>query len=108
MTKNKGKLAFTDAGITYTTGLRGRIGDWAWADVRVSLLDPGKKKTDLERVALIGLLGLAGRKRYTEIVVSTAKGDVDFHVLQDPNRRPLLLARLAEVAPESAGRVEAA
>lgn len=107
LTKGEGTLTFDAEGVAYEKASTHSVYRWPWESTKVSLLDPGRRRVNPEMMLLVGAFSLLGRKKFTAVVVSTAEGDVDFALSQDPSRRTLLLDRILSVAPAAISRVVA-
>lgn len=107
--KGDGRLEFDATGVSYIGFADDARFTWPWSSTRVAFIDPGRKRVDGMTVVAFGVLGaLFGRKRFTEIVVSTAEADIYFVAAADPARRSITAARLADAMGVPADRVRVA
>jgi hypothetical protein len=97
--RTDGRLSFTEEGVSFRMGHVDKTVTWPWESTRVTLLDSGRKKSSKRAMLAFGVAGaLATRKRFTLMVLSSDEGDVDFDVMEDPARLPVMAQRVAEVA----------
>ena len=80
--KTPGRIRLDDGGAAMLFG-HGRSGQFSWSQLtRISFDDPGRTKASLGMIAVFGVLGLAARKTFTLMTLSTGDQDMYFELDQ--------------------------
>jgi hypothetical protein len=86
--------------------LKKRSGGYVWDDVRrISFDDPGRTKASVAAIAMFGLAGLARRRAFTLITVTTSSEELYFEQDEPIGAWRAMGRRLVEEVPVARGRV---
>jgi hypothetical protein len=97
-------LRIVDAGIALLA--RKQQSTFPWDTVRrVSFDDPGRTKANVGAIAVFGVLGMASRRAFTLITVSTDGQEMYFENETPIGQWKASAFRIVEAIPSSAGRV---
>lgn len=101
---NECRLLIDNAGIGMRFGIK--VGGYSWGQIRrVSFDDPGRTKASVGAIAAFGVLGLAHRRAFSLITVSTDTEELYFEHAQPIGVWRATGRRITEDFPAAAGRV---
>lgn len=106
ITPRSGVLRLDETGIGWWRGGKKQKMHFPWDTIRrLSFDDPGRTKANAGAIAVFGVVGMAGRKAFTFVVVGTDSGDVIFEADRPISTWKSVAQEMTTDVPELKGKL---